>query len=140
MYPSISSLQHHNDDHTHTTATQMHKSQHKSLVILCDKQQLHHPDKCTAHAETKDEHRISNSEHSAIEFSDFKIYFDVSVCGQTDKGRSGRERGKGRFEINCLSRPIIISAWLLRCLVGPACTPKSINAAADTVGGGIYAV
>lgn len=72
------------------------------------------------------------------------VYLDECWKDRQRKKRS--DGGEGRFEINCLSHPIIISAWLLNCPVGPMCAEcmlKSISAAADTAAkekGGIYAV
>lgn len=68
------------------------------------------------------------------------------VLDKQTKEEEAEKRGEGRCEISCLSHPIIISAWLLNCPVGPMCaecTLKSISAAADTAAkkeGGIYTV
>lgn len=83
------------------------------------------------------EHRTSNLYYSVIEFSDFKMHLGVILVDKQTKEEEGGKGGEGRFEINCLAHPIIISAWLLNCPDGPVCaqcTPKSISTSADTAG------
>lgn len=134
IHPSLG--QHPNDDQTHNTHAQTTvENAHKYCV---KKQQLHKP-KTAQHLQ---EHRATqNIELVTLSFwiQQFQNAFECDSCGQTDKGRGGRERGEGRFEINHLSHPIIISAWLLSSPVGPVCaewTPKAISASADTAAWG----